>query len=254
VPGAQGPLASPAVDLQETLQSQLDAWNARPLVRRLYNDWYEEIGGRLAAVPGDTVELGAGIGRLKQRFPLVVATDVEPTPWADEVIDAERLPYEDRSLANLVLVDVFHHLGRPAAFLDETRRTLAPRGRVIVLDPYCSPVSTPAYRLFHHERTDLSASAFGAEEEVSAAPLASNQARTTLVFFREADEFRRRWPELRIVERRRLALLLYPLSGGFSGRRLVPDAAYRPLAALERALTSLAPLLAFRCLVVLERV
>jgi hypothetical protein len=33
----------------------------------------------------------------------------------------------------------------------------------------------------------------------------------------------------------------------------VPGAAYRPLATLERALSPLAPLLAFRCLVVLER-
>ena len=33
----------------------------------------------------------------------------------------------------------------------------------------------------------------------------------------------------------------------------MPDAAYRPLSAVERALAPLAPLLAFRCLVVLER-
>jgi SAM-dependent methyltransferase len=182
-----------------------------------------------------------------------VATDLEPTAWTEEVVDAERLPYADGSVANLVLVDVFHHLGHPAGFLDEARRALAPGGRIVILDPYCSPVSTLAYRAFHRERTDLSAPAFEAEETIAADPLASNQARTTLVFFRQVHEFRRGWPDLRIVERRRLALLLYPLSGGFSGRRLVPSAAYRPLATLERALSPLAPLLAFRCLVVLER-
>ena len=182
-----------------------------------------------------------------------MATDVEPTPWAERVVDAERLPFDDGSLANLVLVDVFHHLAHPAGFLDEARRTLAPGGRVVVLDPYCSPVSTVAYRAFHRERTDLSAPAFEAEAEIAADPLASNQARATLVFFRRVDEFRRGWPDLRLVERKRLAMVAYPLSGGFSGPRLAPDAAYRPLAALERALAPLAPLLAFRCLVVLER-
>jgi SAM-dependent methyltransferase len=241
------------VTLRETLDSQVEAWDERPLVRRLYGEWFEEIGRRLAQVPGETVELGAGIGKLKERFPFVVATDIEDTPWADRVVDAERLPYEDGSLANLVLVDVFHHLAHPAGFLDEARRTLAPGGRVVVLDPYCSPASTPAYRLFHEERTDLSAPAFEPEESIAADPLASNQARTTLVFFRHADEYARSWPDLPIVERRRLALVLYPLSGGFSGRRLVPDAAYRPLRAVERLLAPLAPLLAFRCLVVLER-
>jgi SAM-dependent methyltransferase len=241
------------MELQKTLRSQLDAWNERPLVRRLYRAWYEDIERRLAGVPGETVELGAGIGRLKERLPFVVATDVEPTPWAERVVDAEALPFADGSLANLVLVDVFHHLADPAGFLDEARRTLGPGGRVVILDPYCSPVSTVAYRAFHRERTDLSAPAFEREADIAADPLASNQARATLVFFRRADELRRGWPDLRLVERRRLALVAYPLSGGFSGRRLVPDAAYRPLAALERALAPLAPLLAFRCLVVLER-
>ena len=253
MPRAHGAIASDLVELHETLHAQLAAWEARPLTRRLYEEWYEEIGRRLAQVSGETVELGTGIGKFKERFPFVVATDVEPTPWADQVVNAERLPYGDGSLANLVLVDVFHHLGQPAAFLDEAGRTLASGGHVVMLDPYCSPVSGPAYRLFHHERTDLSAPAFEAEEDVSASPLGSNQARTTLVFFRHVEEFCRRWPELRIVERRRLALLRYPLSGGFSGRRIVPSAAHQPLAIVERALAPLAPLLAFRCLIVLER-
>ena len=239
--------------LRDTLDAQAEAWNSRALLRRLYREWFEEIGRRLATVPGDTVELGSGTGRLKEQHPFVVTTDVEPTPWADHVVDAERLPYADGSLANLVLIDVFHHLADPAGFLDEARRTLAPGGRVVILDPYCSPVSTLAYRAFHPERTDLSAPAFAPEAEIAADPLASNQARATLVFFRQRAELRRGWPDLRVVERRRLALVAYPLSGGFFGRRLAPGAAYRPLAAAERVLAPLAPLLAFRCLVVLER-
>jgi SAM-dependent methyltransferase len=168
-------------------------------------------------------------------------------------VDAEALPYEERWLANLVLVDVFHHLARPARFLDEATRVLRPGGRVIVLDPYCSPVSTVAYRRFHHERTDLSAGAFEDDASIADEPLASNQARATLVFFRNADELRRRWPGLRVVERRRLAILAYPLSGGFTATRLVPTNFGLAVARLERHLAFLAPLLAFRCLVVLER-
>ena len=88
---------------------------------------------------------------------------------------------------------------------------------------------------------------------MAAEALEGNQALPALLFFRRADEFRRRWPELRIVERRRFAFLLYPLSGGFSRRPLVPAGLYRPLAALEALLAPAAPLLAYRCLVVLER-
>ena len=68
-----------------------------------------------------------------------------------------------------------------------------------------------------------------------------------------AAEFTRRWPELRLVRRRRFAFVLYPLSGGYSRRPLVPPGLYRPLQVLETVLSPLAPLLAFRCFVVLER-
>ena len=163
------------------------------------------------------------------------------------------VPFANGSVANLVLVDVFHHLSRPAAFLDEAERALAPGGRVVVLDPYCSPVSTQMYRRFHHERTDLGAEPFGEDESIGADPLASNQARATLAFFRHAEELERRWPRLLLIERARLALLAYPLSGGFTGRPLVPQRVGLGLQRLERRLSPLGRLLAFRCLVVLER-
>jgi SAM-dependent methyltransferase len=240
-------------DLTAILEVQQRAWQARPLLRRLYRSWYADIQERLSPVGGPTVELGAGFGSFKAFAPEVVATDVEATPWVDEVVDAEALPYTDRSIANLVLVDVFHHLARPARFLDEAQRALAAGGRVVILDPYCSPVSNLAYKWFHHERTDLAGAALEDDLDVAGSPIASNQARATLVFFRNAGEVRERWPGLRLVERRQLALFAYPLSGGFSGRRLTPSAAYPVLAAAEKLLAPLAPLMAFRCLVVLER-
>jgi SAM-dependent methyltransferase len=239
--------------LVEALRVQERSWNARPLVRALYTDWFALVCSQLSPADGRSIELGAGIGTLQQTCPRVEPTDVEPTPWTADVVDAEALPYGAASLANLVLVDVFHHLARPARFLDEASRVLLPGGRVVVLDPYCSRVSTLAYRRFHHERTDLSAGAFEDDASIASEPLASNQARSTLAFFRDAGELEQRWPQLAVVERRRLALIAYPLSGGFTGTRLVPTKLGLALARLERRLAFLAPLLAFRCLVVLER-
>jgi SAM-dependent methyltransferase len=222
-------------------------------VRRLYGDWYRLVVSRLSAVEGLTVELGSGISRFKEHYPAAVATDIQPTPWVDEVVDAEQLPYDDGTIANLVLIDVFHHLPSPARFFDSASRVLARGGRVVLLEPYCSAASYFAYRRFHHERTDLDTPPFDDDAEAAASPMAANQARATLVFFRNGAEYEQRWPSLPIVERRLLALLTYPLSGGFTRPKLVPDAAYRPLAVAERALSPLARLLAFRCLVVLEK-
>ena len=126
---------------------------------------------------------------------------------------------------------------------------------MVVLDPYCSPVSTVAYRRLPPRAHRPLGAAFEAEETIAADPLASNQARTTLVFFRRVAELRRGWPDLRIVERQRLALRRLPAVG-----RLLRAARWRPTPRTgrcqrcERALAPLAPLLAFRCLVVLERV
>ena len=240
--------------LVDELRAQEEAWQRRPLVRRLYHSWYDLVAARLSSAPGPTVELGSGISRFKEHYPEVVTSDVQPTPWAERVVDAEDLPFDEASVVNLVLIDVFHHLASPSRFLDAAARVLAPGGRLIVLDPYCSPLSYCAYRSFHHERTDLDADAFADDQHAAEDPMNSNQARATLVFFRHLAEFERRWPGFAVAERRLLALLVYPLSGGFTKPPLLPAALYRPLFALERALLPvLGRLAAFRCLVVLER-
>ncbi|HSI98193.1 MAG TPA: glycosyltransferase, partial [Gaiellaceae bacterium] len=162
------PAGGSSSELVDTLRVQERAWAERPLLRSLYDEWFEAVAARLSSVPGASVELGSGIGRFHAKVPTVVATDVELTPWATVVADAGHLPYADGEISNLVLIDVFHHLARPAAFLDEAERVLRPGGRVIVLDPYCSPVSTRRYRRFHHERTDLVGEPIGDDPHVGA--------------------------------------------------------------------------------------
>src|SRR5580765_5416908 len=243
----------PTSSLADVLAEQQAAWRRRPVLRRLYGEWFDLIAERLSKVDGPTVELGSGFAPLKERLPDLVTTDVEPTPWADEVVDAHALPYADGSLANIVGVDVIHHLADPPRFLDEVLRTLRPGGRLVAVEPYTSPVSLVAYRLFHHEQTDAGADPFLPDPRLAGEAMQGNQALPTLLFFRHADELARRWPGLALVERRRFAFFLYPLSGGFSRRSLVPERLYDPLRALERVLAPAAPVLAFRCLVVVER-
>jgi SAM-dependent methyltransferase len=238
------------VNLAQSLHEHERAWNERPLLRQLYREWFALLASRLSPVDGVTMELGSGIGQLRNFVPGLVTTDVEETPWADRVMDAGALPYADGELANIVMLDVFHHLPRPASFLDEARRTLAVGGRVVMLEPYVSRLSGLAYRL-HHERLELGADGFAESESTD--PLDANLAQTTNAFFRQRQEYARRWPELPVVEEQLLSLLVYPLSGGFTRRPLLPQALYRPLRAFEQALSPMLSVGAFRCLIVLER-
>jgi SAM-dependent methyltransferase len=242
------------VDLETALAEQERAWRQRPLLRRVYGDWYRAIVERIAPVKGRSIELGSGIGQMRTfAGERVVMTDVRKTRWVDAEVDAVDLPDADASVANILMLDVFHHLADPARFLDEAVRVLVPGGRVVMVEPYCSPISTFFYSRFHHERADLTADPFGPDAVTASGPMESNQARPTLVFYRHRDEFLRRWPDLALLEERRFAVLLYPLTGGFSRRPLVPLRLARVFEALERLFAPLAPLLAFRCLVVLER-
>jgi len=238
----------------EPLRIQRDAWEHRRLLRWLYTGWYRQMIDELSAIKGPTVEVGCGIGTFKEIYPPAVATDVLATPWVDQLVDAQRLPYEESSVANLVMTDVLHHLPRPLRFISEAERVLRPGGRVVMLEPFCSPLSAPLYRAFHFEVTDLSADPFSEAPQSDENAFSSNQALPTLMFWRDADRFRALHPQLEIVRRKRFGWLIYPLSGGFTGRRLAPYALRGTLAAVERALGGVAePLAAFRCLVVLEK-
>lgn len=245
--------ASDGAQLVASLRAQRDAWEARPAVRALYREWHEMIVARLSRAEGETVELGCGFGAFKEVYPPALATDIQPTPWADAVADAEALPFADGSLANLVMIDVLHHLPHPGRFFTEADRVLAPGGRMIAVEPYCSGLSGIAYRRFHREGANTRVDPFGASAQSSDDPLDANNALPTLIFWGHAERFARDWTTLSVLDRKRFAFLAYPASGGFEGRRLAPDGLVRGLARIERLLSPLAALAAFRCLIVVER-
>lgn len=242
----------PSAEPLEILEAQRRAWDSRPLVRRLYNGWFAELQSRMSDEPGPTVELGAGCGALKDFMPSVIATDVVATPWADRVVDAAALPFADGEVSNLVMVDVFHHIPEPELALREAERVLAPGGRVVMCEPYCSPVSRLVYKYLHHEPADMSADP--AATQSGDDPFDANNALPTLLFWRRQELLERWVPQLRIAERRRLAWFVYPVSGGFTKPALMPMRLAGPALGLERRLDSvLAPFAGFRCIVVLER-
>lgn len=236
---------------ERILREQLAAWERKPCVRRMYRGWFEAM--RREMPPGPALEVGAGIGKFKESVPGVLTLDIERTPWTDMVGDAQRLPVRDGALASIVLFDVLHHLPRPALFFAEALRALRPGGRVLIMDPYVSPASYPVYRWLHPEPVDLGCDPLGEACLCSDRPFDSNQAVATVLFFRQPERFARAFPQLRVVQRRRLAQLSYPLTGGFGGRALLPDAAIAWLERAEACLGLLDPLLAFRTFIILEK-
>ena len=137
-------MSTPIIQHQLEIRRNLDAWQNKPLLRRLYTGFYERIVALLdASVPGRIVEIGSGVGNLKSHLPSAVSTDLFPNPWLDVVCDGYELPFVSGSLSHLILFDVFHHLRAPNAFLREARRVLTREGGLILFEPYISWSSFP---------------------------------------------------------------------------------------------------------------
>ncbi len=271
----------------DVLDVRADVWQKRPLLREIYNRYFAEMITHFATVSGHRplttdhsfgtiLELGGGSGNFKEYFlahhpqqGTLIASDIVPTRHCDLAADAMDLPFPDASLDNIIMQDVLHHIPFPLRFFAEAQRTLRPGGRIIMTEPYISPFSRLVFKLAHPEPVDLRAtlfadnsiqnSEFRIQNISDPSPLrgtgafASNQATPTLLFFRDLEKFNARFPHLQIKHRLRRSLLVYPLSGGFSGPKLLPRF-LEPLAwAAEKYLTPLAPLLAFRLLVVIEK-
>ncbi len=236
---------------EELLRQHKIIWEQKPILRELYTRWYSEMAAQLA--PGPILELGGGSGNFKEFAPNVVSTDIVPLPWIDVVADAQDLPFDDHSFDNFVLFDVLHHIENPCLFFDEALRVLRPKGRIIMMEPYISPLSWWVYNFLHPEPVDFQQDPLAlVPPSPNRQPFDANQAFATILFERRLADFKRKYPQLKPRYYRRLSFFAYPLSGGFDKPSLLPLMLLKSLLALEEFLAFLSPLLAFRTLIVLE--
>jgi SAM-dependent methyltransferase len=240
------PIGQHAVEIERNAE----AWRRKPLLRRVYDGFYDRLLALVdPAVAGPLVEIGSGIGNLKARVPRAVATDLFPSPWLDVVCDAYRLPFGDGRVSHVILVDVFHHLQTPAAFFREARRVLAPRGRVILLDPYISLASFPVYAWLHHEPVAWQSPIDPRETPIPNGGYYAAQGNATRVFFaREPAPWLSEW---RCLHASASAEFSYLLSGGFSRAAWYSDRHLESLRRWDARLSRWPRMFGARCLVAL---
>jgi SAM-dependent methyltransferase len=237
----------------ERPQDYRDIWNRKPSLRAVYGDIYRRILD--ASVPGAMLELGGGSGNFKESAPAAISSDIIYVRWLDVMCDAQQLPFADRTFANVVMVDVMHHVQYPVRAFAEIRRVLRPKGRLVMCEPAITPLSGIFYRLFHEEPVDMTVDPL-TDGPISPDrdPYESNQAIPTLLVGRDHERLAKAVPGMALLRTDWFSFLAYPLSGGFQPWSAVPAALVGPLLRGEwRLRRLLGPVAAFRLLAVYER-
>jgi SAM-dependent methyltransferase len=231
------------------------AWENKQLLQNIYQGFYRKIATCLRTdLPGSIVELGSGMGNIKSVVPRCITTDLFPNPWLDRQENAYALTFADRSIANLILFDVWHHLAHPQTALQEFARVVAPGGRLILFEPGMSWLGRIIYGLFHHEYVGWDHQfAHQAPEGFvpENAPYFAAQASATRFFLR--DEFQYYHADWRLVQALPVSSLAYAASGGFSKLQYYPTPWLPAVQRLDQLLLKAPNLFATRLLIVLER-
>jgi SAM-dependent methyltransferase len=244
-----------ATQFQKDILLNQERWRNKPVLRKIYREFHETIAKQLSGLPSPlVVELGSGIGNIKDVIPHCLRTDLFPNPWIDQTENAYELSFVDSTVSDLILFDVFHHLRHPGTALRECWRVLRPGGRLIIFDPFISLLGLIVFGVYHTEpiawRDEI---VWNAPEGWSAkdSDYYAAQGNATRIFFWRMDKtLLKDW---NIVCRQRLATLSWAASGGYSGPQLYSDQFYPQMRKLDRMCNSIPGLFATRALVVLEK-
>ena len=192
----------------------------KPFLKKLYIEWYTVFISEMQSLPtGKCVEIGSGGGFLKDMEPSVITSDILPLPHIDLNFSALNLPFKESELSGLFLLDTFHHISDSYLFLKEANRVLKHGGKLIMIEPANTLWGRIIYKNLHHEPFNEN----GDWQIPATGPMSgANGALPWIVFHRDIDLFRNRFPDLEIESISYHTPFRYLLSGGVTYKTIFP--------------------------------
>jgi len=225
---------------------------SKPYLKKLYTEWYRgfaEIAGTMDG--GKFLEIGSGGGFLKDVLPSVITSDLQAIPDLDMVFAAEEMPFGPGELDGIFMLNTLHHIPISERFFAKANVALRTGGIIYMVEPANTLLSRWIYQNFHHEPFEPQ----GKWKFSSSGPLSgANGALSWILFNRDLDEFRQKFPQLKPIKLKLHTPFRYILSGGLSHKSLLPGWAFGLSTALEQITLPLYPNIAMFQTVVLRKV
>lgn len=209
----------------EWFNAQKKMIKSKPLIKRCYDLWYQRLLADVDSVittsaSAKILELGSGSSYIKELRPDVITSDVTPGA-ADCVIDARHLPFENESLKAILASHVIHHIPNIESFFAEADRTLVPGGVISMIECTHTPFAKFFFSKIHPEPYNDRATDWSFPQTNSM--LDSNQALSWLIFCRDKEKFKAKFPNFEIEQISFLPWATYLLSGGVNLKSLIPE-------------------------------
>ena len=201
-------------------------------LKKVYKKFYRDLMSHIPEPQTKTlVELGSGAGFIKQMYPNVQTSDVlDLTGLVDKVFDATKMPFDDKTIDGILLINVLHHIKNVEQFFTEACRVLKEHGRIVMIEPANTPWSRFVYTRFHHEVFDPNADW---QVEGERPLLDGNDALAWIIFHRDREVFTKKFPEFTIIKTYCHTPISYLLSGGFTLKQLLPACSYGIISGIE---------------------
>jgi SAM-dependent methyltransferase len=206
----------------------------KPLLKNIYEEWYRTVCNHLPHIEGPVLEIGSGAGFLETFIPKLITSDIMPVSGNNIACNAQHIPFKDKCLRAIVLINVLHHISNPLLFFKNSERCVKKGGRIIMVEPWVSSWSRIIYGKLHHEPFDPANPSWTLPQT---GPLSGgNHALPWIIFQRDRERFNQQtnW-QIHLIKV--IMPFRYLLSGGVSMRNLLPAWIIRPLTFLEKSMS-----------------
>lgn len=202
---------------------------------------------------GLRVELGSGVYPIKNTDNNVISSDVVKNKKYDLVVNAEKMNFKDSSISTIFMQNVFHHIGNPENFFNESNRVLMKGGGLILVEPYYNFLSTIIYNnISKNEFFDKKQKSWSNNTKSMSG---ANQALSYNIFIRDFKKFSKKYKNFEIVEIKPLNnYLRYIFSGGLNFKQLLPSWLFFFLKIIEFILNPLKHFFAIHYIIVIKKV